>query len=45
MRRFSSVIDDLELKDLALQGGYFTWKGGLDNQRMAWLDRFLVSKE
>ena len=45
MRRFSQVIDDLELKDLALRGGYFTWKGGLDNQRMARLDRFLVSEE
>ena len=40
MRRFSQVIDDLELKDLALQGGDFTWKGGLDNQRMVRLDRF-----
>ena len=24
MRRFPQVIDDLELKDLALQGGIFT---------------------
>ena len=31
MRRFSQVLDDLELKDLHLQGGSFTWKGGLSN--------------
>ena len=28
MRRFSLVIDNLELKDLALRGGNFTWKRG-----------------
>ena len=42
MRRFSHVIDELELKDFPLLGGPFTWKGGLNNQRMARLDRFLV---
>ena len=42
MRRFSQVIDELELKDLPLQGGSFTWRGGLNNQRIARLDRFLV---
>ena len=42
MRRFSQIIDDLELKDLPLQGGCFTWKGGMNNQRMARLDKFLV---
>ena len=42
MRRFSQVIDDLELKDLALRGGTYTRKGGLGNQRMTRLDRFLV---
>ena len=31
MRRFSHVIDELELKDLPLQGGSYTWKGGHDN--------------
>ena len=39
------MIDDIELKDLALQVGTYTWKEGLGNQRMAKLDRFLVSKE
>ena len=36
MRRFSQVIDDLELKDLVLHGGIFMWKEGLGKQR--WLD-------
>ncbi|RVW86987.1 hypothetical protein CK203_043510 [Vitis vinifera] len=37
------VVDDLELVDLPLQGGEFTWSGGLNNQAWARLDRFLVS--
>ena len=41
-RRFSQIIDELELKDLPLQGGVFTWTGGLGNQRMARLDIFLI---
>ncbi|RVW92613.1 hypothetical protein CK203_039393 [Vitis vinifera] len=45
MRRFSKVIDDLDLRDLPLQGGPFTWSGGLNNQVMSRLDRFLVSKD
>ena len=44
MRRFSQVIDDLELKDFSVQGSQFTWKGGLHNCRMATLDKFLVSE-
>ena len=43
MRRFSKVIDELELKDLLLKGGRFTWKWGLNNQRRAKLDKYLVS--
>ena len=31
MRSFSHVIDDLELKDLPLHGGDFTWVGELEN--------------
>ena len=42
MRRFSQVIE-LELKDLPLQGGPYTRKGGLNSQRMARLDKFLVA--
>ena len=45
MRRFSHVIDDLELKDLPLKGGCFTWTRGSRNLRMARLDRFLVSDD
>ena len=45
MRRSSQVIDDLELKDLPLKGGCFTWTGGPRNLRMARLDRFLVSND
>ena len=37
MRRFSKVIDDLEMKDLPLQGGSFTWRGGLNNQSQSGL--------
>ena len=29
MRGFSDAIDDLELVDLPLNGGNFTWSGGL----------------
>ena len=32
MRRFAQVMNDLELIDLPLQGGSFTWSGGLQNQ-------------
>ena len=31
MIRFSEVIEDLELRDLPLQGGLFTWSDGLNN--------------
>ena len=43
MRRFVEVVDDLGLVDLQLQGGAFTWTGGLNNMSRARLDRFLVS--
>ena len=43
MRRFAQVLDDLKLVDLPLQGGSFTWSGGLHNQAWAGLDKFLVS--
>ncbi|RVW41716.1 Transposon TX1 uncharacterized 149 kDa protein [Vitis vinifera] len=35
MRRFSEVIEDLELRDLPLQGGLFTWSGG-SNDQLSW---------
>ena len=31
MRRFSKVIEDLELSDFPLVRGLFTWRGGLNN--------------
>ncbi|KAI8023233.1 hypothetical protein LOK49_LG03G01116, partial [Camellia lanceoleosa] len=40
MRMFSSFIDDVELVDLPMQGGAFTWSGGGVLSR---LDRFLVT--
>ena len=45
MRGFSKVIDDLPLRDLPLQGGPFTWNGGLNGQTMSRLDRFLVFED
>ena len=45
MRKFSEIIEDLELRDLPLQGGSFTWKGGLNNQSHSRLAQFLVSNE
>ena len=43
MRRFAQIIDNLGLVDLPLQGGLFTWSGGLNNQSWARLDRFLAT--
>ena len=45
MRRFIDVIEDLQLKDLPLFGGPFTWSGGVNNQSFSRLDRFLVNEE
>ena len=45
MRRISKVIDDLALRDLPLQGGPFTWNGGLNGQTMSRLDRFLAFED
>ncbi|KAJ9681633.1 hypothetical protein PVL29_017839 [Vitis rotundifolia] len=43
MRRFSEVVEDLELRDIPLKGGPFTWRGGVNNQSHSRLDRFLVT--
>ena len=32
MRRFAQVVDELELLDLPLQEGVFSWSGGRNNQ-------------
>ena len=42
MRCFIEVLNELGLRDLPLQGGPFTWRGGLNNQCMSRLDKFLV---
>ncbi|RVW48533.1 hypothetical protein CK203_088484 [Vitis vinifera] len=39
MRRFVEIIEDLELKDVPLVGGPFTWSGGVNNQSFSRLDR------
>ena len=44
MRRFTQIVDELELLDLPLQGGALTWSGGRNNQAWARLDRFLVTQ-
>ena len=41
----SQVIDELDMKDIPLKGGLFTWSGGLNNQRMERLDKFLISND
>ena len=43
MRRFSDILSDLELRDLPLQGGPYTWSGGRNDRAMSRLDRFLVT--
>ena len=43
MRRFSEVLNELGLRDLPLHRGPFTRRGGLNNQCMSQLDRFLVT--
>ena len=45
MRRCSKVIDELNLVDLPLLGGKFTWSGGLHNENLARLDHFLTSQD
>ena len=44
MRRFNEIVEDLELRDLPLQGGVFTWRGELNSQSKSRLDRFLSGK-
>ncbi|RVX05710.1 hypothetical protein CK203_027385 [Vitis vinifera] len=39
MRSFAQTVDELELLDLPMQGGVFTWSGGRNNQFWARLDR------
>ena len=43
MRRFANIMNDLELRDFPLQGGPFTWRGGLNGRLKSRLDRFVAS--
>ena len=45
MRRFSDILNGLELRDLPLQGGSYTWRGGLNGRSMSRLDIFLVTAD
>lgn len=42
---FSEFIEDMELEDLQLSGGRFTWKKGERHDIAARIDRFLISEE
>ena len=45
MRRFADILNGLELRDLPLQGGPFTWRGGLNGRFKSRLDRFVASSD
>ena len=45
MRRFAEVVNEMGLRDLPLQGGLFTWRGGHNNRSMSLIDRFLVTTD
>ena len=39
IRRFSDILNDLDLRDLPLQGGPYTWRVGQNGRSMSCLDR------
>ena len=43
MENFSKFIEELNLIDLPLEGGSYTWSSGLDQPTMSRIDRVLVS--
>ncbi|XP_075112012.1 uncharacterized protein LOC142182049 [Nicotiana tabacum] len=45
MVEFSDFIEDMELIDLRLEGGYYTWFRGDNHTATSRIDRFLISEE
>ena len=43
MEKFSKFVDDLNLVDLPLEGGSYTWSSGSDHPAMSRIDRTLVT--
>ena len=45
MELFLEFIEDLNLIDLPLEGGSYTWSSSLDQPSMSRIDRVLVSHD
>ena len=45
MEQFSEFIEDLNLIDLPLEGGSYTWSSSLDQPLMSRIDKVLVSHD
>ena len=45
MKIFFEFIEDLNLIDLPLEGGRFTWSSGIEQPSMSRIDRALVSQD
>ena len=43
MEKFSEFIEDLNLIDLSLEEGSFTWSSGIEQSSLSRIDRVLVS--
>ena len=43
MEKFSEFIEDLNMVDLPLEGGWYTWSSGTDQPAMSRIDRALVT--
>ena len=45
MEKFSEFIEDLNLVDLPLDGGRYTWSSGSNQPTMSGIDRALVTPD